>query len=492
MNEADHQDRPQATMGTDEVTEPPVTEPPTTKGPVTKPPSSETGSPALPPIQIHDAELIEENVTLVDERSLPVKCWGWFCSALDWLFGLACMIAGLAVVATIPIVQFLSLGYLLEVSGRISRTGRISAGFIGVRQASRVGSIVLGTWLMLLPVRFASTVWQASQLIDPRSPATTGWRVALLVLTVVMIAHIMVSWSCGGKLRHFFWPLLALPFFAMWGLQRIVSSERLAPIVRPVVGTISKRLLCDLTTVPALSEWFPPAILLAKVRQGGMYASARDTVWEFVVNMHLHYYFWLGLRGFVGAVAWLFVPVMLILATTQVAANNQEFAQGLGILCGFLGAALLMIVVLYLPFMQAHFAAQNRFVAMFELGTVRRLFRQAPIAFWFALLITVAFAVPLYLLKIEYPPREILWLPSLLFVIFILPARIITGWALGRAMQRKKPRFFLTRWLARLGTLPVVVIYVFFAYFSQFTSWYGPLSLFEQHAFLPPVPFIGL
>lgn len=477
MNEASNdQDTPQPAIQTDVVPAPPLIHTAT----------------ELPPIQIHHAELIEEDVKLVDERSLPVKCWGRLCSMLDWLFGLACVIGGLAVVATIPIVQFLSLGYLLEVSGRISRTGRIKEGFIGIRQASRVGSIVLGTWLMLLPVRFASTVWQASQLIDPRSPATAGWRIGLLIITVVMIGHIVVSWSCGGKLRHFFWPLLAPIFFATWGLRRIVSSKRLAPLVRPVVGTISKRFLRDLTTVPPLSEWFPPAIILARLRKGGMYAAARDTVWEFAVNMRLHYYFWLGLRGFIGAIVWLFLPVMLILVTTQVSANNPEMAKGVGVIAGFVGSALLMIVVLYLPFMQAHFAAQNRFVAMFELGTVRRLFRQAPLAFWLALLITVAFAIPLYLLKIEYPPRALLWLPSLLFVIFILPARIITGWALGRAMKHKEPRFFLTRWVARLGTLPVVMIYVLFAYFSQYTSWYGPLSLFEQHAFLPPVPFIGL
>ncbi|MBP86077.1 MAG: hypothetical protein CMJ64_05065 [Planctomycetaceae bacterium] len=482
MNETpDDQETPPPAIWTDEVTAPPMID------------IAEAAPPTdLPPIQIHAAEMIDEDVTVVDERSLPVKCWSWFCNVLDWLFGMACVIAGLALVATIPIAQFLSLGYLLEVSGRISRTGRISEGFIGIRQASRVGSIVLGTWLMFLPIRFASTVWSASQLIDPDSRATAGWRIGLLTVTVLMIGHIVVSWSCGGKLRHFFWPFLAPMFFAMWGLRRIVSSQRLAPIVRPVVGTISKRLLRDLTRVPPLSEWFPPAILLARVRQGGMYVSARDTVWEFAVNMRLHYYFWLGLRGFAGAIVWLFVPVMLIIATTQLSLDNQQAAQGLGGLAGFIGSMLLMVVVLYLPFMQTHFAAQNRFVAMFELGTVRKLFRQAPLAFWFALLITVAFAIPLYLLKIEYPPREILWLPSLLFVIFILPARIITGWALGRAMKRKEPRYFLTRWIARLGTLPVVVIYVFFAYFSQYTSWYGPFSLFEQHAFLPPVSFLGL
>ena len=63
---------------------------------------------------------------------------------------------------------------------------------------------------------------------------------------------------------------------------------------------------------------------------------------------------------------------------------------------------------------------------------------------------------------------------------------------LARARKREQPRFFLFRWTARLGTLPVVVIYVFFAYFTQYLSWYGSFSLFEQHAFLTPVPFLGL
>lgn len=445
-----------------------------------------------PPVRIHLAEVIDEDVKVVDERSIPAQCWAWFCTAIAWLFGFASVVAGLAVLATIPIAQFLSLGYLLEVSGRISRTGRITEGFIGIRQAGQMGSIVLGTWMMLLPVRFVSNLWQASRLIDPNSGVTTAWRIGLLLITAVIIGHIVVSWFCGGKLRHFFWPFLAPFFFAMWGVRKVVSSQTLAPIVRPVVGAFSQRLLRDLTRVPALTEWFPPAILFARLRQGGVYVSARDAVWEFAASLRLNYYFWLGLRGFAGALAWLFVPIMLIISTTWLSLDNEAAAQGLGGFAGFIGSVMLAIVVLYLPFMQAHFAAQNRFVAMFELGTVRRLFRQAPIAFWFSLLITLGFALPLYLLKIEAVPSETLWLPSLVFVIFILPARFITGWAMGRAMKRKTPRFFLIRWAARLGALPVVFFYAFIAYFIPYISWYGPVSLFEQHAFLLPVPFVGL
>jgi hypothetical protein len=29
-------------------------------------------------------------------------------------------------------------------------------------------------------------------------------------------------------------------------------------------------------------------------------------------------------------------------------------------------------------------------------------------------------------------------------------------------------------------------------YFTQFTSWHGVASLYEQHAFLLPVPFLDL
>jgi len=452
----------------------------------------ETPSATIPPVRVFAAEGIEEEVAIVDERSLPVKLWGWLCSGIEWLFGLASVIAGLALLASIPIAQFLSLGYLLEVSGRITRTGRLREGFIGVRPAARLGSILLGTWLMLWPIRLVSSYWRDAYLIDPNSGLTAAWRIGLLIFTAVMVGHILLAWSCGGKIRHFFWPLLAPFFFGMRMLRIIVSSNRLRPIVGPVVGTFSKRLLKDLTTVPPLTSWFPPAIFWANLRGGGLYATARDAVWDYAVNLRAHYFFWLGLRGFAGALTWLFVPVMMIVATTNLQLENQQAAQGLGGLAGFLGSALLAIVILYLPFMQAHFAAENRFVAMFELGTVRRMFQRAPIAFWFALLITLGFSLPLYLLKIEYVPRETVWLPSLVFVVFILPARMITGWALARAQKREQPRWFLFRWVARLGTLPLVAFYAFVAFFTQFLSWYGSYSLFEQHAFLLPVPFLGL
>ncbi len=438
----------------------------------------------VPPMRLFDAEEVDEKVVVVDERSLPLRTWHGVCAVLEWLFGVFSLLVGLAVLATIPIVQFLSLGYLLEASGRVARSGRIRDGFVGVGKAARVGSLVLGTWLMLLPLRFVSEMWYSAYLIDAESRVTGAWRVGLVVLTVLMVAHILLAWYCGGRLRHFFWPLLAPPLFGMWLIRGVIASELLRPVVKPVIGSISPRLLADVTRVPPLTAWFPPAILLAGILRGRMYREARDAVWDFVIGLRLPHYFWLGVRGFAGAVAWLFVPVILLIGATKL-------PVGAAVVAGLAGAFLLTIVMLYLPFLQAHFAAENRFVAMFELGQVRAMFRRAPIAFWFALLITLLFGLPLYLLKIEYLPRETMGLPSAVFVAFIFPARVLTGWAVGRGRKREKPRFFLFRWMSRLAALPVVGMYVLIVYLTQYLSWYGSWSLLEQHAFMLPAPFLG-
>jgi hypothetical protein len=38
---------------------------------------------------------------------------------------------------------------------------------------------------------------------------------------------------------------------------------------------------------------------------------------------------------------------------------------------------------------------------------------------------------------------------------------------------------------------PIAAIYVAIVFFSQYAAWEGMLSLYEQHAFLIPVPFMG-
>lgn len=346
------------------------------------------------------------------------------------------LIFGLALLSALPVFNFLVLGYLLDASARVARSGRLRSGFIGVRKASVLGRIALGTWLVLMPARFISDLWQSAQLIDPAGRAP-GLRLALIALVVATVVHIVWAIVRGGKLRHFIWPA---PFRFIRAMFRPKSFE-----------------------------------------------AARDAVWNYIASLRLHHFFMLGTKGFIAATAWLVVPVGVMILASQL-------PQGPSALVSFFGGCLLAAVILYLPFLEVHFALENRMRAMFEIRPVRHWFRHAPIAFWFALLITFAFAVPLYALKVEMTPQEVAWLPGLLFVVLGFPARLMAGWAVGRARKRRerqqRPRHWFFRWTSRFAGIPLALAYALLLYLSQYLSWHGVYSLLEQHAFLVPAPLL--
>ena len=356
-------------------------------------------------------------------------------SAVNWLFGFATVVAALAACSVIPVLNFLSLGYLLHVSGTVARTGRLRDGFIGVRKAAVVGGTVAGIWLVLWPARIFSGFWRDAELIAPGGATATAWRVALMIVITLTFVHIAWALVRGGRLRHFLWP---------------------APL--------------------RLWKW---------LKAPGKFGNLERVAAEYFLGLRLPFYFWLGLRGFVGAFCWLVLPVSLLLAATRLPTGPAALVSVPALL-------LLLIVAIHLPFLQAHFAETGRFSAMFEWREVRARFRRAPLAFWLALLVTLLFAIPLYLLKIELTPRELAWLPSLVFVAFIFPARILTGWATSRALRREQDRHWTARWLGRLAILPVAVVYSLVVYLTPFLSWNGAHSLLEQHAFLVPAPLMAL
>ncbi len=360
--------------------------------------------------------------------------FGRFFSMADWVFGCFSLVLGLAILSVIPLLNFLSLGYLLHVSGRVATTGRLRDGFVGVRKASVLGSFVAGTWLVLWPVRYVSGMWQDANLIAPDSPVTHHWRLGLIVLTFLTLWHI--AWAClrGGKLRHFLWP---------------------APL--------------------RFWRW---------LRSPDKYRKANEAVSKHIVGLRLPYYFWLGLRGFFGALAWLIVPVGILLFATTLPPKA-------GALVSLPGVLLLVLTSMHLPFLQTHFARTGRFSAMFELREIRKLFCRAPIAYWIALFSSLLFALPLYLLKIELTPAELAFLPSLVFVIFIFPARLLTGWAMSRSLRHEQPRHPVSRWMARTAILPVALVYAMFVYLMPYLTWNGAKSLLEQHAFLVPAPMMA-
>ena len=353
-------------------------------------------------------------------------------SACAWVFGVASLVAGLAVLAAIPIVQFLSLGYLLEASGRVARTGRFRDGVIGVRRAGRVGGLVLGIWLVLWPVRIVAGLAVRAELIDPGGPVGRRWRIGMAVLAAATGVLLVLACARGGALRHFLWP------------------------------------------------WGHPRWLARQLRCGGLYTSCRDATWDFVVGLRLPYFFRLGLIGGLGSFAWLVVPATL-LALGRVAPISSP-----------IGALVLGVVAPSLPMLQARYAAEGRVRALFEFRALRGRFARAPWAFAVAASATLLAAVPLYLLKIELVPRDAAWLPGLVFVVFLFPARLLCGWAYARSSRRERPRHWTFRWLGRLGILPALLAYLLIVVLAQFTSWAGVASFYEQHAFLLPVPFVDL
>lgn len=354
-------------------------------------------------------------------------------SAAGWLLGVLTLILGLAVLASLPIVQLLSLGYLLEVSGRIARSGRLKAGFIGVRKAARVGGIAIGLAIVIAPLWLLSNFATSARLVEPGGRADRWLTVGLWLAVAAAVVHIASALGRGGRIRSFLWP---------------------APVATPrfVLGLLTPR----------------------------GYREARDAAWQRLVELRLPYFFWLGLRGAIVALVWLFVPLTLLIAGVRTRTAPV----------GFVGATLLVIVLLYLPFVQTRFAAENRLRAIFGLRGVRRAFRGAPLAFLVALVATLVLAVPLYLLKIQIIPRDAAWLACLFFVVFTWPAKVLLGWAYGRGLRREKPRRFFVRWPARLAMVPIAAAYVIVLYLTMYTSWYGMASLYAQHPFLMPVPFL--
>jgi hypothetical protein len=353
-------------------------------------------------------------------------------SAAEWLFGVVSLLVGLSTLAALPLVQFLTLGYLLESSARVARSGRLRDGFVGVPRAARVGGLAMGIWLATVPAWLIGRFAQSAELIDAGSPAARFWRVLLVIVAGLTVFHILVACARGGRLRHFLWPF-GHPFW-----------------------------------------------LVRRLREGGLYTESRDQFWASLAALRPWYYFRLGFVGFFGTLAWLIVPAILISAGGRVPP------------LGILGILLLAVVVPFLPFLQVRYAVEGRISALFSRRAIRERFRRAPWAFAFSLMVLLLAAIPLYLLKIEMIPREAAWLPSLVFVLFLAPARLLTGWAYARSGRRERPSHWSFRTLGRLAIIPVAAVYVLIVFFSQYTSWGGVTSLYEQHAFLLPVPFLDM
>ena len=391
--------------------------------------------------EIGDAALAVETETKPDgqvKRGFVRR----FFSFIGWMirgsFCIMSLVVLLATLTAIPIFQLIAFGYLLSVAGGLANGNRLRDSLPHLREAGQIGLAALAIIIAALPTQLLSHWESVAYLINPDSGQATAMRALAITCSAVATVYLLWAMIRGGRLKHYLWP---------------------AP----------KRFLRE--------GW-----------RWSTWSSAPDRLWDFTTSLQLPRYFWLGLRGALGTLIWL-IPAMIIIA----AFRNGE--TGLAGLVGFVAVLFLGIGMLYLPMLQAHFAAENRLSALFEVREIRRQFRRAPWAWLSAMVFALVLTpIPLYLLKIEATPREVMWLPCLVFIAFILPARIVTGLALRRARGRSEgtSRWArISRWLVRMAMPLVVGIYLLFVYVSQYTSWDGLQTWVQQHAILIPVPFLN-
>src|SRR5262245_57146823 len=166
----------------------------------------------------------------VDAKSFRQRMIAVF-SGIGWLirslFGIASLILLLAVLAAIPVVNLLALGYLLEVEGRLARSGKFRDAFPLVDLAPRLGSIVLGIWAWVFPLRLLSHAAADARLIDPGSFSDISLHLLVDVLAVLVTIHLCLALARGGSLWSFFRPV-AIPLVVLVVAVLVLAFAKLA------------------------------------------------------------------------------------------------------------------------------------------------------------------------------------------------------------------------------------------------------------------------
>lgn len=393
--------------------------------------------PELPPEFPRDIPLEPQSAALLGPFPIPwrhpLRCAVWL---VRGLFGTVSMVLLLAVIAAVPLLNFVALGYMLEAEGSVARTGRLRSAMPLFRLAPRLGSIALGIFIWLIPLQVLASRVADAAIIDPGGGAARTLGLLKFALSAIIAAHLCLALARGGTLGSFFRPLKNL----LWLRQRL--------------------------------------------REGHYWEDAHVHVTDFISELRLPHHFLLGLKGAAGALVWLILPTAMY-AFYSVPLRTEPGAA----LVTVLGGILLVPVFAWLPFLQARFAAENRFSAYFELGTIRSAFRRAPLAWLVAVVVVFVMALPLYITKVRLLPQDAMWLITAVFIVTIYPARILTAWVYHRAMTRPREAWFGFRWMSRTAMIPLLAVYVFLIFFSQSIGEHGKAGLFEHHAFLLPVPF---
>lgn len=413
--------------------EPPVIEPPLIEQPRIEPPAPTAlvTVESTPPIYSESIDTLPIGSGSLNRPLWRKVAWHWPAGTFSAIWNYFSLLVLLAVVAAIPVVQLVSLGYMLRAAANLSSGRSWRTALPGVQLAGRIATFAMLTALLWLPVLIVTDLSYSVQLLRPGTSQAIAWRIVAFVVASVWL--MWVSWAAmrGGRWWHMLWP--------------------------------------------------QPIQFVKQIWRAKTWSKAADDLLALYDRSQCIQLWWLGLRAAAGALVWLAIPVSLMIIGLR--ADQLKIAA----LVGLVGAISLTWVMLYLPFLQILVAERNRFADIFSVREVRRRFRRAPLAMGASLIALFALSIPLYLLRIEATPEQLTWLPSLFFVGLMFPCKLAIGAAMGYGARRPRPRNFVMRWSARLLCLTAALAYVGALYIAQFIAWQGIYVMYFQHAVLVPV-----
>jgi hypothetical protein len=399
----------------------------------------------LPPVksEANSPPIDTSQIPPIEERMGPGRfpgIWKPFRS-LFWLihlgFGTVCLILVLAILAAIPGLNILTLGYLIDPQKRVAESGRLRDGFPLMVLAPRLGVIVFFSVLLLVPIRFqAFRVSDAAVILGATHPRVVQMQSFLQVMQWVIAIHLMLAICRGGTVGCFLRPFKNI-------------------------------------------AWFLRKLLTGKGREE--MSTGTEQVLQLVRPMH---HFWIGLKAFVGAILWLLIPTGLLVAYSAPGRTAPIF----GVL-SVLGGVLMIPVAAWLPQLQVHQAVTGKFRSIFSVRAARHVIRTTPVSWMLTTVLMYLMTLPLYLTKIKLLPADALLVLTPFFIILTYPARILVAWAYHRGTSRLQVAAWPYRWTTKLVILPLLAGYAGFLFVTPLISELGKAAPLENQAFLSPVPY---
>ncbi|MEZ6128839.1 MAG: hypothetical protein R3C59_09165 [Planctomycetaceae bacterium] len=388
--------------------------------------------------------------------------------SLWWLFhvllGIGFLLPLMAGLAAFPGLSLLSLGFMLDAEARVGTSGRFRDGFPLLAISTRVGTIALMVFLFLLPIMGLSSVAGAQAVITELSGLPQGGlRILTVVLQVLVFIHLLLAIANGGSFGAFLSPLVLLVRLPLHSLAVVTRRRNLFEFPY-AAGNLHH--------------------VISKIRAGTFFSTIDFRADQLLQIFRPWHHLKLAFKAAIGALCWLAVPTLLLGAASTVPAQNP----GPRVLLSLIGGALMVPVAAWLPLLQCHQAVTGRFRDIFAVRTARGIISQVPLRWALATILMYGLAVPLYLSKVVLPPADAFWLFTPLFIVVIFPTRLLMGWVYGTGLRKTTDARRILRWPTKLIMIPMLLLYSGILFVLPLISEAGPRAMFENHAFLLPVP----